>query len=169
MACLGGDGVILHASNLFRGAVPPVVSFNLGSLGFLTSHTVRFSTFLFFHLTCTLGSCHSSDTAIYFLVQFEDFRQDLKQVIHGNNTRDGVYITLRMRLRCEIFRNGKAVPGKVFDVLNEVVVDRGSNPYLSKIECYEHDRLITKVRLVYFRVIAFSFFLISSTLPDKIL
>lgn len=40
VACLGGDGVILHASNLFRGAVPPVVSFNLGSLGFLTSHAV---------------------------------------------------------------------------------------------------------------------------------
>ncbi|KAF4372942.1 hypothetical protein G4B88_018107 [Cannabis sativa] len=116
VACLGGDGVILHASNLFRGAVPPVVSFNLGSLGFLTSHT------------------------------FDDFRQDLKQVIHGNNTRDGVYITLRMRLRCEIFRNGKAMPGKIFDVLNEVVIDRGSNPYLSKIECYEHDRLITKVQ-----------------------
>ncbi|KAM7256625.1 hypothetical protein ACFE04_012366 [Oxalis oulophora] len=116
VACLGGDGVILHASNLFRGAVPPVVSFNLGSLGFLTSHT------------------------------FEDFRQDLRQVIHGNNTLDGVYITLRMRLRCEIFRNGRAVPGKVFDILNEVVVDRGSNPYLSKIECYEHDRLITKVQ-----------------------
>ncbi|XP_058089846.1 probable NAD kinase 2, chloroplastic [Magnolia sinica] len=116
VACLGGDGVILHASNLFRGAVPPVVSFNLGSLGFLTSHT------------------------------FEEFRKDLGAVIHGNNTVDGVYITLRMRLRCEIFRNGKAVPGKVFDVLNEVVVDRGSNPYLSKIECYEHNRLITKVQ-----------------------
>lgn len=42
MACLGGDGVILHASNLFKGAVPPIVSFNLGSLGFLTSHTVSF-------------------------------------------------------------------------------------------------------------------------------
>lgn len=116
VACLGGDGVILHASNLFRGAVPPVVSFNLGSLGFLTSHN------------------------------FEDFRQDLKQVICGNNTMDGVYITLRMRLRCEIYRNGKAMPGKVFDVLNEVVVDRGSNPYISKIECFEHDRLITKVQ-----------------------
>ncbi|XP_076895341.1 NAD kinase 2, chloroplastic-like [Bidens hawaiensis] len=116
IACLGGDGVILHASNLFRGAVPPVVSFNLGSLGFLTSHI------------------------------FEDYRQDLKRVIHGNNTLEGVYITLRMRLRCEIFRNGKAMPGKIFDVLNEVVVDRGSNPYLSKVECYEHDRLITKVQ-----------------------
>ncbi|KAI8003501.1 hypothetical protein LOK49_LG08G01548 [Camellia lanceoleosa] len=116
VACLGGDGVILHASNIFRGAVPPVVSFNLGSLGFLTSHN------------------------------FEDYMHDLRQVIHGNNTMDGVYITLRMRLRCEMFRNGKAMPGKVFDVLNEVVVDRGSNPYLSKIECYEHDRLITKVQ-----------------------
>lgn len=116
VACLGGDGVILHASNLFRGAVPPVVSFNLGSLGFLTSHT------------------------------FDHYRQDLRQVIHGNNTTDGVYITLRMRLRCEIFRNGKAMPGKIFDVLNEIVVDRGSNPYLSKIECYEHNRLITKVQ-----------------------
>ncbi|KAH9605951.1 hypothetical protein KSS87_012926 [Heliosperma pusillum] len=116
VACLGGDGVILHASNLFRGSVPPVVSFNLGSLGFLTSHN------------------------------FQDYKQDLRQVIHGNNTRDGVYITLRMRLRCEVFRNGKAMPGKIFDVLNEIVVDRGSNPYLSKIECYEHDRLITKVQ-----------------------
>ncbi|KAK8465630.1 hypothetical protein PHAVU_009G129700 [Phaseolus vulgaris] len=116
VACLGGDGVILHASNLFSGAVPPVVSFNLGSLGFLTSHS------------------------------FEDYKQELQQVIHGNSARDGVYITLRMRLRCEIFRKGKAVPGKVFDILNEVVVDRGSNPYLSKIECYEHGRLITKVQ-----------------------
>ncbi|KAI4307232.1 hypothetical protein L6164_030441 [Bauhinia variegata] len=116
VACLGGDGVILHASNLFKDAVPPVVSFNLGSLGFLTSHN------------------------------FEDYKQDLQQVIHGNKTRDGVYITLRMRLRCEILRNGKPMPGKVFDILNEIVVDRGSNPYLSKIECYEHDRLITKVQ-----------------------
>lgn len=115
VTCLGGDGVILHASNLFRTSVPPVVSFNLGSLGFLTSHN------------------------------FEGFRQDLRAVIHGNNML-GVYITLRMRLRCEILRNGKGMPGKVFDVLNEVVVDRGSNPYLSKIECYEHNHLITKVQ-----------------------
>ncbi|GFP89848.1 NAD kinase 2 chloroplastic [Phtheirospermum japonicum] len=104
VACLGGDGVILHASNLFRGAVPPVVSFNLGSLGFLTSHT------------------------------FDDYKNDLRQVIHGNNTTDGVYITLRMRLRCQIFRNGKAMPGKIFDVLNEIVVDRGSNPIFAMYE-----------------------------------
>jgi NADH kinase len=33
---LGGDGTILHASSLFRaGPVPPVLSFSLGTLGFL--------------------------------------------------------------------------------------------------------------------------------------
>lgn len=73
--------------------------------------------------------------------------EDLRSVIHGNNTL-GVYITLRMRLHCQVFRKGQAVPGKIFDVLNEVVVDRGSNPYISKIECYEHMRLITKVRII---------------------
>ncbi|MCO5597955.1 hypothetical protein L7F22_052043 [Adiantum nelumboides] len=116
VVCLGGDGVILHASNVFRDAVPPVVSFNLGSLGFLTAHP------------------------------FDDFMQDLRAIIHGNTMVEGVYITLRMRLRCELFRQSKPVPGKVFDVLNEVVVDRGSNPYLCKIECYERNRLITKVQ-----------------------
>lgn len=33
---LGGDGTILHASSLFKsGEVPPVLSFSMGTLGFL--------------------------------------------------------------------------------------------------------------------------------------
>jgi NADH kinase len=33
---LGGDGTILHASSLFDdAAVPPVLSFSMGTLGFL--------------------------------------------------------------------------------------------------------------------------------------
>lgn len=33
---LGGDGTILHVSSLFdRCAVPPVLSFSMGTLGFL--------------------------------------------------------------------------------------------------------------------------------------
>ena len=31
--------------------------------------------------------------------------------------------------------------------MNEVVVDRGANPYLAKIECWERDTLITKVSI----------------------
>ena len=35
--CLGGDGTILWVSNLFPRACPPVISFAMGSLGFLTA------------------------------------------------------------------------------------------------------------------------------------
>lgn len=34
---LGGDGTVLYVSNLFQRVVPPVMSFALGSLGFLTN------------------------------------------------------------------------------------------------------------------------------------
>ncbi len=56
----------------------------------------------------------------------------------------GAYIALRMRLRCELVRRDGVQNS--YEVLNEVVVNRGNNPYLSKIECYERDRLITKVQ-----------------------
>ena len=40
VVCLGGDGTILHASSLFQRAIPPVISFSAGSLGFLTNHSL---------------------------------------------------------------------------------------------------------------------------------
>lgn len=40
VVCLGGDGTILHASSIFQGAIPPVISFSAGSLGFLTNHAL---------------------------------------------------------------------------------------------------------------------------------
>ena len=60
----------------------------------------------------------------------------------------GVHITLRMRLECKIVRRGQGErdPPELYEVMNEVVVDRGANPYLAKIECWERDTLITKVR-----------------------
>jgi len=36
IVCLGGDGTLLWVNQLFKSAVPPVISFNLGSLGFLS-------------------------------------------------------------------------------------------------------------------------------------
>nr|CAH7738880.1 unnamed protein product [Callosobruchus chinensis] len=36
IVCLGGDGTLLYASQLFQQSVPPVMAFHLGSLGFLT-------------------------------------------------------------------------------------------------------------------------------------
>lgn len=37
---VGGDGTMLHANSLFSHTVPPVVPFSMGSLGFLTEHSV---------------------------------------------------------------------------------------------------------------------------------
>lgn len=34
--CLGGDGTILWVSGLYNGPCPPIISFAMGSLGFLT-------------------------------------------------------------------------------------------------------------------------------------
>eukprot|EP01133_Synstelium_polycarpum_P020546 gene20546-24675_t len=34
---MGGDGTILHTSSLFKTYIPPLLSFNMGSLGFLTA------------------------------------------------------------------------------------------------------------------------------------
>ena len=130
VVCLGGDGLVLHAAQLFGPSMPPVIAFRLGSLGFLTPHA------------------------------FQDMRSHLDNVINGADELStcrvtssvddtplmGVYFTLRMRLRCEVFRKGKALPGGCHHVLNEVVLSRGALPYLSKIEVYERDTLITKVQ-----------------------
>nr|CDS30732.1 NAD kinase [Hymenolepis microstoma] len=34
--CMGGDGTLLHVASIFQNTVPPVISFYMGSLGFLT-------------------------------------------------------------------------------------------------------------------------------------
>ena len=54
IVCLGGDGTLLYASSLFNDSVPPIMSFNLGSLGFLTPYN------------------------------FENFKANMESLFHGN-------------------------------------------------------------------------------------
>lgn len=130
IVCIGGDGVLLHAAHLFKQAVPPLVSFNLGSLSFLTNY------------------------------EFSSYQKAIRDVIYGTsddstNTSlckipdcysEGVLITLRMRLLCEIYRRNQIDPDHSYECLNEVVVDRGASPYLTNLECFENGRLITRVQ-----------------------
>ncbi|KAL6785146.1 NADK1 [Auxenochlorella protothecoides x Auxenochlorella symbiontica] len=131
---LGGDGLILHAAHLFGTTIPPIISFKLGSLGFLTCHDHR------------------------------DYRRHLHDVIHGcteltecgpikNSSGvalQGIPITLRMRLTCSVDRadvgEGPPPSEDCVEVLNEVVLSRGANPYLCNIEVYERDNYITQVQ-----------------------
>ncbi|XP_072464655.1 NAD kinase isoform X2 [Notamacropus eugenii] len=133
--CLGGDGTLLYASSLFQGSVPPVMAFHLGSLGFLTPFN------------------------------FENFQSQVTQVIEGNAA-----IVLRSRLKVKVVKefrekksmiqngideNGVLSPGLEkesskqmmhYQVLNEVVIDRGPSSYLSNVDVYLDGHLITTVQ-----------------------
>ncbi|KAG8505525.1 NAD kinase, partial [Galemys pyrenaicus] len=133
--CLGGDGTLLYASSLFQGSVPPVMAFHLGSLGFLTPFG------------------------------FESFRSQVAQVIQGNAA-----VVLRSRLKVRVVKELRgrkaAVPNGIrengapaagldaelgkqvmqYQVLNEVVIDRGPSSYLSNVDVYLDGHLITTVQ-----------------------
>ncbi|XP_054993771.1 NAD kinase isoform X4 [Sorex araneus] len=137
--CLGGDGTLLYASSLFQGSVPPVMAFHLGSLGFLTPFS------------------------------FENFQPQVMQVIQGNAA-----VVLRSRLKVRVVKELRAQPPAVsnglsehlsehrvpataldvelgkqvmqYQVLNEVVIDRGPSSYLSNVDVYLDGHLITTVQ-----------------------
>lgn len=107
---LGGDGTVLYASGLFQKVVPPVISFSLGSLGFLANY------------------------------RLEDYKAHLSTIFD-----EGIQVNLRMRFSCCIYRsNGVLV--RQSQVLNDVVIDRGPNPWLSMLELYGNDSLLTVVQ-----------------------
>lgn len=113
---LGGDGTVLFTSWLFQRVVPPVLSFSLGSLGFMTTF------------------------------EFEKYKEHLNRVMGD----DGMKINLRMRFTCTVWRagvlGGEMQEGEQFEVLNELVIDRGPSPYVSNLELYGDDELLTVVQ-----------------------
>ncbi|XP_041128932.1 NAD kinase-like isoform X2 [Polyodon spathula] len=132
--CLGGDGTLLYASSLFQESVPPVMAFHLGSLGFLTPFS------------------------------FDTYQSQVTQVIEGSAA-----IILRSRLKVKvlkeprektsvqergkekglIIKNGESEISRrtvQYQVLNEVVVDRGPSSYLSNVDLFLDGHLITTVQ-----------------------
>ncbi|PVI04714.1 ATP-NAD kinase [Periconia macrospinosa] len=117
---LGGDGTVLFTSWLFQRIVPPILSFSLGSLGFLTNF------------------------------QFDEYRPALSKIMDDT----GMRVNLRMRFTCTVYRyqkhasNGapQHIEAEQFEVLNELVIDRGPSPYVSQLELYGDNNLLTIVQ-----------------------
>jgi NAD+ kinase len=117
---LGGDGTVLFTSWLFQRIVPPILSFSLGSLGFLTPF------------------------------QFEQHQAALTKIMDDT----GMRVNLRMRFTCTVYRWQKHAPADApqhieaeqFEVLNELVIDRGPSPYVSNLELYGDNNLLTVVQ-----------------------
>lgn len=111
----GGDGTVLFASWLFQEKVPPIIPFNMGSLGFLT---VFDST-------------------------------SVEEVVNDNLANDkGIRMNLRMRFSCTIQRKDalKGDHQSCYQVLNDLVVDRGPSPFLSNLELFGNDSHLTTVQ-----------------------
>ena len=117
---LGGDGTVLYTSWLFQRIVPPIVSFSLGSLGFLTNF------------------------------EYGAYRDALDKILGDV----GMRVNLRMRFTCTLYRyqpqaalgTPEHIEAEQFEVLNELVIDRGPSPYVSNLELYGDNNLLTVVQ-----------------------
>lgn len=127
---LGGDGTVLYASWLFQRIVPPVLSFALGSLGFLTK-------FDFGGFRETLTGAFRDGVSVSLRLRFEGtvMRSSRKKrtVVDGEDGEDEEEIQRQRDLVDELIGEEKDDerthrPDGTFEVLNEIVVDRGPNP-----------------------------------------
>lgn len=130
---LGGDGTVLYASWLFQRIVPPVLSFALGSLGFLTK-------FDFDEHEATLASAFEKGVTVSLRLRFEStvmrsIRRKLPPGKEGqlSSDEDEAELHRKRDLVEELIGEEKEDhhthrPESTFEILNEVVVDRGPNP-----------------------------------------
>ncbi|UJR28290.1 hypothetical protein I4U23_009538 [Adineta vaga] len=131
--CLGGDGTLLHASSLFQKSCPPILSFSLGSLGFLTPFDFKFHDKI-------LNEVLSGNVAVLLRTRLSCVIE--KDASDTNVVPSTADVTLRPNDKITLDNDH----GKTYLTLNEVVIDRGPNSYLSNLDLYINDRFITKVQ-----------------------
>lgn len=123
--CLGGDGTLLYASSFFQTNVPPVMAFNMGSLGFLTPFS------------------------------FDNYKEQITNVLEGQADLTLRYrlkcVVCKLGSESQNIKHVKHIDQSIdsrqhYLVLNEVVVDRAQSPYLSNVDLFIEGRLVTSVQ-----------------------
>lgn len=135
---LGGDGTVLYASWLFQRIVPPVLSFALGSLGFLTK-------FDYEDFQGTLTRAFRDGVLVSLRLRFEGTvmrsqprRKKPKAVTDGEHAADSEDAEEPRDLVEELIGEEKEdewthKPDGTYHILNDIVVDRGPNPSKSPV------------------------------------
>ncbi|PBP19588.1 ATP-NAD kinase [Diplocarpon rosae] len=63
---------------------------------------------------------------------------------------EGMRVSMRMRFTCTVYKSGTSgsdpEEAEQFEVLNELVIDRGPSPYVSNLELYGDNELLTVVQ-----------------------
>jgi NAD+ kinase len=92
--------------------------------------------------------------------RFPSYKQKQKQNVDHDRTNDlpkpptklcfghgdRICLSIRMRLDCRIISKRDGIVKARYNVLNEVVIDRGLSPYLTILECFCDDEHLTTVQ-----------------------
>lgn len=143
---LGGDGLLMHASMMFQGSCPPILCVAGGSLGFLTRFT---RDEMVEAIQIALGLSQGKEDDVEFLdpTEIRPSYKLLKESMSSFNLGLGKRICISMRMRLDVrVINREGVVRARFNVLNEVVIDRGASPYLAALECFVDDLHLTTVQ-----------------------
>jgi len=73
-------------------------------------------------------------------ISFTEAKPTLAKVVEG-----GFHLGMRARLCCKLF-SAKTGRTHIIYALNDVVLDRGPSPFLTSVECFCNDRLVTLVQ-----------------------
>ncbi|KAJ5757010.1 Protein kinase [Penicillium nucicola] len=161
---LGGDGTILHASSLFATCsnVPPVLSFSMGTLGFLSEW--KFSEFKrAFREVYMSGAGAGDRTPVLekpaetteLLGQESEMGPTGWSSVRGKSmgSTRGARILMRNRLKVGLFTadgveatpiRTKTDQGQGVYVMNELLIHRGKEPHLAVVDVFVGGRFLTE-------------------------
>lgn len=149
----GGDGTILHAASLFAatGRVPPILSFSMGTLGFLGEWKISE-----FKRAFREAYMSGAETERKSTISNEGPSTDSSRTgwssIRGKSmgSHRGARILVRQRLKIGIFdADGNRLttnggPHKDMHAMNEVLLHRGRDPHLAIVEVFVGGRFLTE-------------------------
>lgn len=135
IVALGGDGTVLYTSWLFQKTVPPVMSFGLGSLGFMTEND-----FDFFREIMSDHFENGISCALRMRFQCT--------IMRSKNPTKGDMDTLRREIEIGGLTSHFTThtKGEEYVILNDVVVDRGPNAVITMTELYGNYELLTSIK-----------------------
>ncbi|KAJ9612413.1 NADH kinase pos5 [Cladophialophora chaetospira] len=154
----GGDGTILHAASQFATAtrVPPILSFSMGTLGFLSEW--KFSEFKRAFREVYMSGAPSERHSVI------ENDSSAKPAVPGDLTgwssvkgksmgsARGARVLVRQRLKVGIFdadgnrlsSNGGGQFGHDMYAMNEVILHRGRDPHLAVVDVFVGGRFLTE-------------------------
>ncbi|KAH0558714.1 hypothetical protein GP486_004637 [Trichoglossum hirsutum] len=154
---LGGDGTILHAASLFSTTsyVPPVLSFSMGTLGFLGEW--KFAEYKRAFREFYMSGAGVGERNALLEGQRDDIGNSGWSSIRGKSmgSTRGARVLRRSRLKVGIFdasgnrilgdsRASDAAPDHDVHAMNEVIIHRSKDPHLCIVEVFVDGRFLTE-------------------------